>query len=126
MWNMSKHEQTEFARLIKARLHGQGLSQRQAAEKSDLSHTQLSRMLQRSNERLLHTELATLVAIARTLNIDLLTLLETFVPNDILRSDRDSIARSISVLPKERQKAVAELIRALANSQQVDETGEGG
>jgi transcriptional regulator with XRE-family HTH domain len=126
MWNMTKHEQTEFARLIKARLHGQGLSQRQAAEKSDLSHTQLSRMLQRSNERLLHTELATLVAIARTLNIDLLTLLETFVPNDILRSDRDSIARSISVLPKERQKAVAELIRALANSQQVDETGEGG
>jgi len=119
---MSKRDQTEFARLIKARLHNQGLSQRQAAEKSDISHTQLSRMLQRSDERLLHTELATLIAIARTLNIDLLTLLETFVPAAVLGSDRSDLARAISVLPQERQKVVAELIRSLAYSQQVDES----
>ncbi len=119
---MAKRDQTEFARLIKSRLHNQELSQRQAAERSDISHTQLSRMLQKSDEKLLHTELATLIAIARTLNIDLLTLLETFVPASVLGSDRSDLARTISVLPQERQKVVAELIRSLAYSQQVDES----
>lgn len=120
---MTKRQQTEFARLVQARLREQGKSQREATANSDISHVQLGRVLRRDEEQLLHTELFTLVAVARALNIDLMTLLETFVPEDVLRGDRDSVARSISMLPQEKQQIISQLIRSLALSQ---DKGSGG
>ena len=117
MITMTKRQQTEFARLVQARLREQGKSQREATANSDISHVQLGRVLKRDEEQLLHTELFTLVAVARALNIDLITLLETFIPEDVLRGDRDSVARSISMLPQEKQQIISQLIRSLALSQ---------
>lgn len=123
---MTKREQTEFARLVKARIREQGKSQREAAANSDISHVQLGRMLKRSEEQLMHTELFTLVAVARALNIDLMTLLETFVPEDVLRGDRESVARSISMLPQEKQQIISQLIRSLALSQDKGSSSDNG
>lgn len=123
---MTKRQQTEFARLVKARIREQGKSQRETAANSDISHVQLGRMLKRSEEQLMHTELFTLVAVARALNIDLMTLLETFVPEDVLRGDRESVARSISMLPQEKQQIISQLIRSLALSQDKGSSSDNG
>lgn len=123
---MTKREQTEFARLVKARIREQGKSQRETVANSEISHVQLGRMLKRSEEQLMHTELFTLVAVARALNIDLMTLLETFVPEDVLRGDRESVARSISMLPQEKQQIISQLIRSLALSQDKGSSSDNG
>lgn len=107
---------TRFSEMIEARMREQNISQHELSRRANLSQSSINRFLSKTDEQLLSSKLSTFVELARATNVDLMLLLSTIVPADVIRSggSREEVARAIGLLPEEKRQIVVELIRALA------------